>query len=317
MFQLLQPILGNSKAMARVLDLATRFARSRHPILILGQPGTGKTHLARHIHVESRRTGEFVPESAANIPEHLEQSHLSGHVRGAFTGAHEDRMGLVESAHLGTFFLDELGVASHRVQELLLQLLDVGTIRRVGEVRRRPVSVRFIAATNADLEQMIAERRFRRDLRDRFGYLTLEIPPLAERRDEILPLTDHFLHQELALLGQDERPVLSEEVRDCLMAAPWSGNIRELESVCRYAITHREGGGPITSDNLPAVFLATLGEVVTTRVSRRGPDRVQMAIAAANGNKSRAAKMLGMSRQQLYRVLETSAAVCSAQVGGL
>src|SRR4051812_1887429 len=117
MLQHLQLVFGRSKAIMRLLESATRLARSRYPILILGQPGTGKTQLARHIHRESRRSGEFVRESAANIPEHLEQSHLGGHARGAFTGATEDRMGLVESAHRGTFFLDELGVASSKVQE--------------------------------------------------------------------------------------------------------------------------------------------------------------------------------------------------------
>ncbi|HKT60270.1 MAG TPA: sigma-54 factor interaction domain-containing protein, partial [Gemmatimonadales bacterium] len=201
MTQQLRLLFGNSRAIQQVLAESGRYAGTGYPVLILGERGTGKSVLARHIHNLSGRTGSFVRESAAAIQPNLELSYLMGHIRGSFTGADRDRVGLLESAHGGTFFLDELGLASDRVQELLLHLLDGGTIRRMGEVRDRPVDVRFIGATNANLAAMADRGAFRRDLLDRFGYLIIRLPGLAGRRDEILPLADFFLQREAARLG--------------------------------------------------------------------------------------------------------------------
>jgi DNA-binding NtrC family response regulator len=303
MNQQLGLLFGTSRAIQKVLFDSARFAPTDYPILLLGAPGTGKSVLARQLHRLSARSGEFVKESAASVPAHLEVSHLVGHVRGAFTGADSDRIGLLEAAHHGTFFFDELGLASSKVQEILLHLLDDRTIRRVGEVRKRLLDVRFIAATNADLEHMIARGEFRRDLRDRFGYLVLRLPSLAERRDEILPLADEFLRQEASVLALPERPVLSDRVRACFLAAPWPGNIRELEAVSRYAVLHAAPGQQIQMDDLPADFVETLGDVLRARSEQSEADRVRAALHQSGGNKAKAARILGVSRQHFYRLL--------------
>jgi transcriptional regulator with AAA-type ATPase domain len=189
MAQQLRLVFGTSRAIQQVVADCVRYAGVRYPLLILGARGTGKSVVARHIHALSQRAGDFIKESGAAIPEHLEVSHLAGHARGAFTGADSDRVGLLERAHRGTFFLDELALASGKVQQ------------------------------KADL--------FRRDLRDRFGLLVLKLPSLAERQDEILALADVFLQQEAAELGLQARPLLSQQVRDCFLAAAWAGGCAE------------------------------------------------------------------------------------------
>ena len=311
--QQLRLLFGVSGAIATVLDAASRYARSGHPLLILGQRGTGKTALARHIHALSGRTGSFIRESAAAIPEHLEVAHLGGHARGSFTGAHTDRMGLIEAAHRGTFFLDELGLATARVQEILLQVLD-GQVRRLGEVRDRQIDVRLIAATNVELDDLIARGEFRRDLRERFGYLVIRMPPLAERRDEILRLADHFLRLEAEVHGLEEPPSLSDEVRSCLMAAPWSGNIRELEAVCRYALLHAGSEDQIEMADLPPEFLATIGAVLRRRHEGSLAERARRALEETHGNKAAAARLIGISRRHMHRLLAASSMMIFCQM---
>lgn len=295
---------GSSAGVRALLDAAQRYAPTKHPILILGDRGVGKTALARRIHELSGRPGPFVHQPVAWIPPNLEGPHLVGHARGAFTNAYETRPGQIESAHCGTLFLDELGLASPVVQQLLLQVLEQGSIRRVGEARDRPVDVRIIAATNADLEQLVAAERFRADLLDRFGYLILRVPGLADREDEILPLARAIVEREAAACGRAMPPALSTAVEECLLSAPWRGNIRELQAICRYAVLNAPPDGPIEMCDLPPEFIASLGSI-----GRRkgGPDgraeRARAAVARAGGDKAKAARLLGCSRQQLYRML--------------
>jgi DNA-binding NtrC family response regulator len=302
-------LFGDSRPIRRVLDQCDRYARITDPLLILGPPGSGKTVVARHIHELSRRPGPFIKEAASSIPDHLELSHLCGHVRGAFTGAASDRMGLIEAAHGGTFFLDEIGDAPLTVQLLLRQLVEDGTVRRVGERRDRPVDVRFIAATNAPLEEMAGAGSFRKDLLDRFGFFRIHMPMLADRRDEILLLMDFFLERAAEAYGLSQPPVLSPPVRECLRAAPWKGNVRELENLCKYVALHAAPAGPVEIADLPPEFLASMGQLIQHRHARSSAEHAREALLAAQGNKTEAARRLGVSRQHLYRLLGERKAV--------
>lgn len=291
-------LFGSSPDITNLLNTARRLASVRWPILILGERGTGKTALASWIHHLSRPGEAFVKVSAASIPPQMEHAYLAGHVRGSFTGAVADQLGLFESANRGTFFIDEIGLATPSVQGVLLQLLDDGELTRLGEVRRRVVDVRLIAATNADFDEMIAQNIFRADLRDRFGYLTLRLPPLAARRDEILPLAAHFLARYAAELKLAQPPALSNAVRDCLRDAPWPGNIRELESVCQYIVVLAEPGCQVTLERLPPAFLKPAIEPPRRRVTDRD---IQTALDEHGGNRTRAAQAVGITREHLQR----------------
>ena len=222
---------------------------------------------------------------------------------GAFTGAQDDQMGVIEAAHRGTYFLDELGEASPRIQQILRQLLDSGSIRRMGEQRDRRVDVRFIAATNAPLNDMVETGAFRRDLLDRFGFFKIHMPVLADRRDEILVLVDFFLERAADTFGLPHRPVLSERVRDCLRIAPWPGNVREVESLCKYVAVHMKPERQIEMADLPPEFLTSLGELAIQRHDRSPSARAKEVVLEAGGNKTKAARLLGVSRQHLYRLL--------------
>jgi DNA-binding NtrC family response regulator len=275
----------------------------------LGRAGTGKSALAQHIHSLSGRTGPFVEESAPAIPRDMEAAHLTGHARGAFTGAHEDRKGLLEAAHLGTFFLDEIGLASAQLQQVLLRLTERRPQRRLGELRERPVDVRLIAATNEDLAANVKAGSFRADLLDRFGHMIVRMPNLADREDEILPLANHFLAEAATERQLLEPPILSQAVQDFFMASKWPGHVRELRAVCRASLVMALPECRIEMQHLPPEFVAPLGDIGRTRYSRAISEPVlslQQALEKAGGNKSKAARLLGISRQQLYRLLHAA-----------
>lgn len=290
--------------MARLLDDCARYAATDYPILLLGPPGSGKTALARHIHGLSGRSGDFVSCSTAGVPANLEVSLLGGHRRGAFTDAREDQPGLIEVAHRGTLFLDEIGLASPKVQEILLELLDEGTVRGVGETRKRPLDVRILAATNADLEAMCEAGTFRRDLLGRFGYFRIRLLPLRERRDEIIPLVQHYLELEARQIGRPEPPEVSDAVRDCLLIAPWRDNVRELRAVCQYLVTMCPVDRVARIEDLPPDFLAALGPLTARRAEQSRTAWAREALERAGGNKTKAARAMGISRQHLYRLLK-------------
>jgi DNA-binding NtrC family response regulator len=291
--------------MARALDQCARFARSRNPVVLTGEPGTGKTVLAEYIHQLSARSGEFVKVSASHIPPGLELGHLGGHNRGSYTGAERDQAGLLETAHGGTFFLDELGNASATVQEILLQVIEEGTIRRVRDVRTRPLDVRFIFATNVPLEGMVDHGVFRRDLYDRLGFCKIAVPSLADRREDIEELLMALLRRESEAVGLAEPLRLERRLIDCLLAAPWKGNVRELENLCKYLVVFGDLGRPLDMHDLPYDFAASLGGIL-----RRQHDgsalahRAREALATTGGDKSAAARLLGISRTHLYRLLK-------------
>lgn len=292
-------VSGRSPEMLHVLSLVARFSACALPVLILGQRGTGKTELARHIHRKSGRPGEFVEDSAAAHPAGMELGALLGHRRGAYTGAVDDQIGLIESAKGGTYFLDELDSASPQVQAFLLKILETSTFRRLGEIRTREIDVRIIAATNADLSSLISSGRLRQDLIDRFGYFVLELPPLSQRQDEIVPLAERFLLEEAHRLGFEDAPQLAPDVITALLHARWPGNIRELRSLCQYLVATCIGKAGIEVTDLPASFKQNIERDIASLT----PERVRAAIESVGGNREAAARTLGITPRHLYRIL--------------
>ncbi len=281
-----------------------RWARLPYEILILGETGTGKTVLARRLHELSGRGGPCVTCSLAELPDELATSLLFGHAKGVYTGAHDERAGIIEGAHKGTVILEEISKASLRVQGMLLRVVEEKKVVRLGEQRERPVDFRLVAVSNQDLDAMAERGEFLEDLRARFGYYVLWLPPLREQRDRIPPLTSLFLEAESAAIGRERPPVLTAEARELLFAAPWRQNIRELRNVCAYVAGTASGSAGTT--DLPPAFLRTLG------IERSGhPEpleaRVHRALSEAGGNKAKAARALGMSRGRLYRLLAVGA----------
>jgi len=295
--------------MRKVLFAITCFAPTADPIIILGQRGSGKTWLAERIHEASGRPGRFIERSMPAIQKDMEAVTFTGHARGSFTGAHEDRAGLLEQAHGGTLFLDEFGLATDEVQRVLLRFLEKRSVERFGESRERTVDVRLVVATNEDLDARVTQGTFRADLHDRLGCMVLRIPPLAERREEILPLAHAFL----AVAAEDwklgARPTMSDALKKFFVSAPWPGNVRQLRSVLRTALAFASFGRSSTHidlEDLPPDFVAPLGErprAAYLNAVDRG-QQAREAQARSRGRKSDAARHLGISRTSIYRWLK-------------
>lgn len=301
-------LFGKSRAITKALDLARAYAPHPDILVLLGEPGTGKSAMAEYIHELSGRSGKFIKESASNIPDSLIVSTLAGYRRGAFTGASEPHCGLIEAAHNGTFFLDELGEASPALQQFLRRVLDDRAIQPLNQARPIPVNVRFIFATNADLEAEVENGRFRRDLYHRLGFFRIPMPRLADRRDEILALMDFFFEREAARRGLAGRVVLDDEVRDVLRCAPWVGNVRDLEHLCSYLTVwyHSQSGPrrPIALCDLPPSMVLRAGDLIEAKAKRqRTAQDARAALAHTKGDKTAAAQLLGVSRRTIYRWL--------------
>ena len=229
-------IVGTSRRMQEVFELIRRAAPARSSILITGESGTGKELVARAIHRLSPRSERpFVPVHTSAIPGELLESTLFGHVKGAFTGAVSSRKGLFEAAHEGTLFLDEVGTISPETQTKLLRVIQEREIRRVGGVEAMAVDVRLVAATNVDLWQEVGEGRFREDLYYRLNVITIELPPLRDRREDIPLLTAHFLKQYAEENGRDVEG-LSAAAMDAITDYDWPGNVRELQNAIERAV---------------------------------------------------------------------------------
>jgi two-component system, NtrC family, response regulator HydG len=299
-------IVARSEAMRRVLDLARRLARSDATALVTGESGVGKERVARFIHDASSRAGHpFVAVNCGAIPETLIESELFGHARGSFTGASQDRAGLFEAAQGGTLFLDEVGEIPLALQPKLLRVLQEREVRRVGETRSRAVDLRLIAATNRDLDRMVEEGRFRQDLYYRLKVVEVVVPPLRERREDVLPLARVVLTTATERGGR-VLSGLSPRAADQLVRYAWPGNVRELENAMERAAALAEGAR-VDLEDLPEEVRAALPMPAAPGPVRRlaevEREYVLGALRANGQNRARTAAQLGIGEATLYRKL--------------
>jgi DNA-binding NtrC family response regulator len=306
-------MVGASPAMQRTFELIERAAASDVPVLILGETGTGKELVARALHRGGgHASGPFVPVDCGAIPEGLMESELFGHEAGAFTGANERSMGLMQLADGGVFFLDEIAELPVALQAKLLRVLQEKKVRRVGGNREVSVNARVVAATNRDLEQLVREGAFREDLYYRLNVVGIEVPALRQRRDDIPLLVSHFLAKIAAGTGR-ESPSIDQEVLEVLCAYPWPGNVRELQNVVRRlaALTR---GPEVGIDDLPESLVLearSAGPVATGFFQQRGEvlerferEYLEGVLRSCGGRVMQAAKIAGVPRGTLYRLLK-------------
>jgi len=309
-------IVARSSAMARVTELVRKVAPSDVPVLILGESGTGKELLARAIHALSPRSDRgFLAENCAALAEPLLESELFGYEPGAFTGATKQHPGLFEAASGGTLFLDEVGEMSLGLQAKLLRVLQEKAVRRLGGHEPIPVDVRLVAATNRDVDAMVASGELRADLFYRLNVLRIEVPPLRERIEDVPALIDHFLSR----LGS--KITLEPAARELLLSYPWPGNVRELENeLARLAVVVEAGGVVRPSHLSPGILRPAFGVAAPSsggsapaaepaiegvwRLEEIEKEMVQRALRAAGGNKTVAARLLGIPKSSLYHRLE-------------
>ncbi|WP_319581763.1 sigma-54 dependent transcriptional regulator [uncultured Pseudodesulfovibrio sp.] len=293
---------GLAPAMGRFLERLERVAKSTATVLLFGESGTGKEMAARILHEGSPRAdGPFVVVDCGSTQPTLLESELFGHVKGSFTHAVKDKKGLIEEADGGTLFLDEIGNISPDMQARLLRFLQEGTIRRVGDNHERSVSCRVVAATNADLPGMVASGEFREDLYYRLKVVTLTIPPLRERCEDIPALTDGLLAR-LCARQQRPRAEISDKAMRLLESHPWPGNVRELENALEAALVFCDGD-VIEPDDLqletpPANSPAAAGSSLSLEDNER--ETIIRALEAAGGVKKDAADRLGISRRAIH-----------------
>jgi two-component system NtrC family response regulator len=297
--------IATDDAMLRVCRMIEKVSPTDVSVLILGESGTGKELIARAVHSQSgRKDSRFVAINCAAIPEALLESELFGHEKGAFTGAAKQTLGKIEVASGGTLFLDEIGDMPLALQAKLLRFLQDRVIERVGGRQEIPVNVRVVCATNKDLQQLITEQKFREDLYFRISEVTIKVPPLRERRGGPTVLAHALLRKYNGAQGRPKRG-FTEEALAALEAHPWPGNVRELENKVKSAIIMSEGN-LLTSEDL-GLRAALAGEPlfnlkeVRTRAERQA---IHQALSISDGNVSRAAELLGVSRPTLYDLME-------------
>jgi two-component system response regulator AtoC len=298
-------IIGSSPAMQKVFNRMKRIIKTDSTVLVMGESGTGKEIVAKAIHFNGHRKDKpFIAVHCGAIPESLLESELFGHMKGSFTGAVRDKIGKFEAADQGTIFLDEIGTMPMHLQTKLLRVLQEQEVERVGSNRPIKLDVRIISATNQNLEEEVKAGNFRDDLFYRLNVIPLSLPPLRERREDILPLVKHFLQKNCKEM---KRPMmtLTKEVLEALELYHWPGNVRELENIVERTVALTEGN-QITLDDLPSAIRME----ASTRVVERGVDLVKTvneiekkmiaeALALTNGVKARAAAMLNLNRTTL------------------
>ncbi len=304
-------IIGNNRSILEAKKMAAKYARTQSSVLILGQTGTGKELFAHAIHLSSPRSaGAFVCVNCAAIPRELLESELLGYETGAFTGASKKgKQGKIQLAHQGTLFLDEIGDLPLNAQAKLLRVLETKTIEKVGGVKTIDVDFRLVAATNKDLRGMIDHNEFREDLFYRLNTMSVEIPPLSERADDIPLLIRFFLHS----MGKENFTV-SEEAMECLKIYSWPGNVRELKNVIARAVSLAEGDAlclehlpnEIRNDNPCSASASKItGESLSQELACHEKTILMEALKSTGGNMTRAAKKLGIARSTLYEKCRT------------
>ena len=300
-------MIGVSAKMQRVYKMIEKVSQHNYPVLLLGESGTGKEMVARSIHFSGpRREKPFVPVDCSSLVSTLIESELFGYVKGAFTGAQHSKMGLLEAAHEGTLFLDEIGDMPVDMQAKLLRVLQEREVKPVGSTERIPINVRVIAATNRDLETAVKEGRFRQDLYFRLNVVQVKLPPLRERKTDIVLLVNSFLEK----FSDANRTVrtISEDAMRRLMAYDWPGNVRELENAVERAVAL--GSGPLLHlGDLPSNLQYAASEPTSDRdellpleeLERRA---ILRALRETGGDKLAAARILGVGKTTLYRKLK-------------
>ncbi len=307
-------IVGRAPEMEKLYRIIAKAANSVHPVLILGESGTGKEMVARSIHYSGPfRDKPFIPVDCGSLVPTLIESELFGYVKGAFTGANQNKDGLMAMAEGGTIFLDEVGELPVDLQAKMLRAIQEKEIRPVGSTRRVPINVRILAATNRDLEQAVMQGTFRRDLYFRLNVLSLRIPPLRERRQDIPLLISHFLERMTRTSGHEK--VLSDQAMKAMLAYDWPGNVRELENCLErsYAFT---SGPAIHIMDLPREIASVPvpessnghgngnGHGGIIPIAELEKQTILKAIMELNGDKLQAARLLGIGKTTLYRKLK-------------
>jgi len=301
-----ETIVAESAASRAMLELVRRVAPSRASVLVQGESGTGKELVARLLHYWSDRVGKpFVAVNVKAFADGVIESELFGHERGAFTGAVAAKPGCFERAHGGTLFLDEIGEIGTDVQAKLLRTVQEGEVQPVGGTRPRRVDVRLVTATNRVLRDEVAAGRFREDLYFRLNVIPIHLVPLRERRDDVIPLARHFLARHAAEAGR--RLALAPEAEDVLRAHPWAGNVRELENAIERAVVLTRGP-TITPEDLLLEQPRTPGAppadgTLQDCLDAAAAARIRAALAAADGERTAAARTLGVDRTTLYRLM--------------
>ena len=303
-------IVGGSPAMQRVVQTARQVAASDIPVLIMGESGTGKELITRAIHNNSRRRKQrLVALNCAGLSESILEDELFGHVRGAFTGAQGDREGRFEHADGGTLFLDEVGDMPAAMQAKLLRVLENGEVVRLGSNEPIQVDVRLISATNKKLDELVAERHFREDLFFRINGMSIPLPPLRERREDI-PLLIHYFMKQAAEKYQKEIEGITPEAHQVLMSYAWPGNVRQLRNVVERMVV-LSAGPKLGTETLPPEIRPAGGEpprgmhdLVGISIEQAEKELIRNTLKLTGGNREQAARILGIGERTLYRKIK-------------
>lgn len=307
--------IGESREIKEVKKFISLVCTSNVPVLVIGETGTGKELVARAIHdLSPRSTNPFIVINASCLQENILESELFGYKKGAFTGAQSDKMGLIQIADKGTFFVDEVADMSPAIQAKLLRVIETGVFRRLGDTKEIKVDARFVFATNKSIEEEVRTNRFRKDLFYRLNTFIITLPPLRARRDDIPLLTEYFIEKH-SRSGKKKR--LSDDAMNSLLNYNWPGNVRELSNVIERAIIISGDRDVITIHDLPGNIVhmpQVVPDVDTKAIQRQenGDDlrldslergHIEKVLKFTGGNKSKAARILGISRRKLYSIL--------------